>query len=196
MASLFALIILVNVLRYYSFHLDSNSIPTSTTDPRSWLHIFPTHVRVDALLFGCLLKIIEPYFSMIKQNHRKILAHICAVVSLLIFLRFILVGFSSWKWIEYTLTYVAAGLLIASCILHDHWLNKILEINGLRWIGRNSYALYLWHFPLLFIFARFGKDQNIYVVICLYITLALFVGWISTKFIENYFLRIRAKLAP
>lgn len=63
--------------------------------------------------------------------------------------------------------------------------NSILTKNTIaQFLGNTSYSIYLWHWPIVFYLAYFEKSDN-YIFIILAISLSVFLGWISYKYIEN-----------
>jgi peptidoglycan/LPS O-acetylase OafA/YrhL len=69
----------------------------------------------------------------------------------------------------------AAGLLTA-----------LLELAPVRWLGRRSYSVYLWHWPVI-VFTRPGVDVRIsgYPLLALRIGLALVLAELSFRYIEE-----------
>ena len=57
------------------------------------------------------------------------------------------------------LIWIAAAALIASSVANpDSLLSNLLSLSPLRWIGKISYGLYLWHFPVAYCTLH-GMDQ-------------------------------------
>ena len=48
---------------------------------------------------------------------------------------------------------VVAVLVIAAVTRPGAWVGRALDIQPLKWIGERSYGIYMWHWPLLVIFA-------------------------------------------
>ena len=65
--------------------------------------------------------------------------------------------------------YFDGGLtLVAACVgvvmlalLADNWFAWPFKLGWLRAIGRVSYGLYLWHFPIFYVVARYAMDLDL-----------------------------------
>jgi len=192
------LIIFGNFLRYISFvNLDLSKYifenPTIWYANPTLTH--RTHLCFDALLFGCLLKLLEPYFSQKQALEKKNTALIYFIMGILIYV-FLICEYKKFIWFFYTLSYVAPGFLIISAITGFAPLKKISENKVLRWVGKNSYGIYLWHYVIQFFFKTIPGHQTHYVLLGLYIFLSIFIGALSTVTIERYFLDLRKKIVP
>ena len=88
-----------------------------------------THVRFDALLFGCILKLLEPYFCS-KNRNRRFIASLYFVAGGLLFISFI-GNFNKYGWFSYTLVYSASGFLLISALTGFTPLKNLTE-NGLK----------------------------------------------------------------
>jgi peptidoglycan/LPS O-acetylase OafA/YrhL len=92
------------------------------------------------------------------------------------------IGFSMSAW--------AFGLLLLSA-LH---LKHPPKAGAMAWLGRISYAFYLWHGAVLLAFERAGIGPWKTMPLALGVT--VLIAWVTTKLIEEPFLRLRDALAP
>ena len=79
---------------------------------------------------------------------------------------------------------LTAGLILASIHPGLIW-GRVLDVSLLRWFGRRSYGIYLWHWPI-FMLTRPGVDVNWPepVVLGTRITLVLLISAISYRYLE------------
>ena len=76
---------------------------------------------------------------------------------------------------------VAATVVVLAAVLDPGWwFTRLIDVRWLRGLGRISYGLYLWHWPLFFAFGWM-----------LGIPLALGAALVSYRFVEQPFLRRR-----
>lgn len=82
-------------------------------------------------------------------------------------------------------------LLLALVLDPGHWLRRLLRLRPLRWLGKVSYGLYLWHIPILgvYLWAAGLPEQPLVSVRPGWITLAatlttLLVAWASFRWFE------------
>jgi peptidoglycan/LPS O-acetylase OafA/YrhL len=95
--------------------------------------------------------------------------------------------FNGW----YTLTSVASSVLVAACIFVDKGLPKTLLANRvLVYIGRRSYALYLWHFPLSY----WLRDLDLIPQVLLATALSFAFAEVSYRLVELPALRLKDRL--
>ena len=82
---------------------------------------------------------------------------------------------------------IGSVLIIMSGVQGESFVSKILSTKPLVFIGKISYSLYLWHWPIL-VFGRYYliRKTNVYdIIILLFVTLVISI--LSWKFIENPF---------
>jgi peptidoglycan/LPS O-acetylase OafA/YrhL len=176
-----------NMFRYYSF-----STVHSINDPSVWQ---ATHLRFDALLFGCLLKIGEPYLVPVHLCRRSLHACFYFALGMYSFVSFF-IRFNKIGWLDYMLVYWACGSLILAALNGYTPLVKILEASYIRWIGRISYGLYLWHCLPLKYFAVKSLQWGVMRMTLLYVACSILLGWLSTISLERFFLNLRERVVP
>ena len=95
--------------------------------------------------------------------------------------------FDGW----YTLTSVASSVLVAACTFVDKGLPKALLANRvLVYIGRRSYALYLWHFPLSY----WLRDLDFIPHVLLATALSFTLAEVSYRLVERPALMLKDQL--
>ena len=84
------------------------------------------------------------------------------------------------------LTSVLSAVVIAVLVVPETWLAKVFALPPFVWIGKLSYGMYLWHFPILLLTSNPNTTTAtpwwMYVI-----QLALIIGvaWLSFTFIED-----------
>ncbi len=154
-----------------------------------------THLRIDALLMGCVIKLTEPFWAGLAVSRWRFLSGGCCLASgglfYLLFLRF-----DPCRSMHYVGAYLASGFLLVSALIGFRPLLAVTQNAVMRWVGRNSYATYLWHYPLIVVFGELlhGK-ANVLTVLAIAI-LTILAGALSTMTVERYFLDLRKKIVP
>lgn len=192
-----SILVTCNLIRYFYF---ANGIP--------WLNIFlraphfiqTTLFRVDALAMGCLLKLFEPYFNN-AGKFWKFLSPLSFILAILIYslfyqARISVGGYYSDRWYAYFLAYLAPTLMFIAASRGFSPLRLVVENPGIRWIGRNSYGIYLWHYILIYPVSLLIPYWGDALTVIFYVCSATLVGIITTTTIEKFFLSLRAKVAP
>ena len=163
-------------------------------DFRLKTHVFPTHLRIDSLLFGVLL-------SWLTQFHRPVLDAVlnrfrwplgAAAIAL------------AWPALStgiggglYLHTLGFSGFYVASGVLLLFALRAKSKWRPLAFLGIHSYSIYLWHMPVRF----FGlgwvpRGASPFVQAGAYLVLSIVVGIVAARIIEAPFLALRDRLFP
>ncbi|WGF89486.1 acyltransferase family protein [Marinivivus vitaminiproducens] len=100
-------------------------------------------------------------------------------------------GFPGWAALWPTL----GACLVLLCCRSDRALSagRLLASPPLRWVGDHSYALYLWHWPLLIFYLSWIYETHAGLVDGLVIlALSLLLAWATTRLVETPFRTRRA----
>lgn len=152
---------------------------------------FGTDTRLQTLLLGALLAIIWPPFSL-KKNISKIQKYIIdlfGIIGLVILIYFFVTISDKDIWIYkggfYLISFIT--LFIIASVVHPSGLfAKSLSNRLFVYIGKRSYSLYLWHFPIIeFVHSYFVAGQIPFYVYFLDIILMVTIAEFSYKFIET-----------
>lgn len=104
---------------------------------------FRTENRIDALMWGAMLALIGSTDAGRTLLRRLLKPALNGAVALGVFLALFAIEDTS---IRRTIVALALPALIASTVLNPTaLLSRALELPALRWIGRLSYSLYIWH---------------------------------------------------
>jgi peptidoglycan/LPS O-acetylase OafA/YrhL len=185
---LLAFMVLANYLRYSLF------LGRDDSNPSLWQ---VTHVRFDALLMGCLIKCLEPYFypKNAAASHMRFSLGYFLIAEVLFLLLFFNQTFLKWEY--YTVAYCATGCFLIFCLKPSNPIHWVLEQRWLRTFGRASYGIYLWHYVLIFPFLSIWKQNgHSFWVVGAYFISALAAGLLTTVTYERYFLDLRKRIIP
>jgi peptidoglycan/LPS O-acetylase OafA/YrhL len=163
-------------------------------------HLFPTHLRADALLAGVLLAYVYHYqparYHRFVAGRRRFLALAGAMCFIPAFV-FELPG--SWFVPTLGLTLFALGgvLLIASGV----GATARAPVTVLALIGSASYSIYLWHMPVLLwgvplCETALGYQLEDSTRIALYLAASLAVGMAMVRLTEQPILWLRERWLP
>ncbi|WP_158623460.1 acyltransferase [Corallococcus sp. CA053C] len=166
-----------------------------------YVHDFPTHLRIDSLLFGVLLAYYQHYrperFASITRDRRALLF----VMGCACFIpAFQDPHEESWylTTVGFSLFYLGAGLLV--CAVHDLQPRPTWPVRLLSFLGARSYSIYLWHMPV----AVWGRSVllkvlpvwNWYVYAVMYFLGTFLLGLGMHWLLEGPVLRLRDRFFP
>lgn len=149
-----------------------------------------TFFRADALSLGCLIKLLQEW--LISFKFKKIFSHIFLVLALGLW-GVLIFSYQFITWYFPAIAAIASASLIMACLMGNPFLIFILELGAFQFVGRISYNLYLWHYPIIF-FSFYFLGRYLYLSIFAYLALTFLVGWLLTNTLEKYFLRARDRI--
>lgn len=85
-----------------------------------------------------------------------------------------------------------ASLVVVCAITRPRaWIGRALDVQPLRWVGERSYGIYLWHWPLLIVFAAaFGEGVEPWIVGLVTLLSTVVVAALSYRYVERPIRRI------
>ena len=149
--------------------------------------VYRTHLRIDGLMAGVAIA----YFYRFQQKRFRYLSNRLALaVSPFLFLPPMLIREQNRFAQIYGVTalYMGFGVLLAFCVDRD--LGRFLGrpvTRVLARIGRDSYCIYLWHYPISRIFGGPLSAVQFWT----FLVLSVAIGVCASSLIERPFLRLR-----
>ncbi len=146
---------------------------------------YGTDTRAFELLIGGWLAIVYPKIS---EGQRKALS-IIGAIALAVFV-FSVVIINEFQVFLYRggmlLISLNAAVLIASVSHPNSYIGKLLSWKPLSWIGKRSYGIYLWHYPVIVLSTPVHEIGNpVYWHVLAQLTATLTLADFSYRFIET-----------
>ncbi len=151
-----------------------------------------TDTRAFGLLFGAALAMVWPSRRIGRTLATKVPVRrgldVLGAVGLLVIVLMI------WKTNDYgpflyrgglVLLSVATVLVVAAIVHPDSRLGKIIGCRPLRWIGVRSYAIYLWHFPIIVLGAAHPQEAPSLLRALIMTALTVALAALSWTFVED-----------
>lgn len=157
---------------------------------------YGTDTRAMSLLIGVWLAFMWPSAafgeepSVDKRNTATWIGFNVAGVAALAGLVAIVVftnGFSAFPYRGgILLTSVLSAVLIAALAVPKTWVARLFELTPLVWIGKRSYGMYLWHFPILLLTTNVNSTTGVpWWMRIVQIALVFIISELSFRFVED-----------
>lgn len=166
-----------------------------------------TFTRIDGICIGCIVALLVHMNVDFIKNHTAIIVLVFAAINFLFYFinsRYEF-SFPYIGLVGYTTFAMMFGLLVYEAVLRETTLvNKIFGIPVLKFLGRISYGLYIFHWPVYLVMNAYllrtlqDKLPSIgaqVMVSVLATALAIGISWLSRKYFESYFLKRKEKYA-
>jgi peptidoglycan/LPS O-acetylase OafA/YrhL len=164
--------------------------------PTMWIY-FNTGLRCDGLMMGAAVAFLAHHYPRVSSPTLASALRTSgpvALAGLLILSSFNLVtnGYA-YLW-GIGAANALAALIIASAVFTPAGaLNTILEFPPLRWVGKISYGLYIWHVPVMAVCNRFPDPWTRNTVA---IPATFAIAALSFYCLETPFLKMKSRFTP
>ena len=142
--------------------------------------------RVQALLIGALVAglYVSGRLDGLGKLAIRVLAPFAAALLALVCVMGLMTNAAAQVGGGFTVVALSAGVLVAHIALTGGW--RVLHWAPLRWLGRRSYAAYLWNLPLTKVLPQDSLKWQVITVVA-----TLVVAELSWRLVEMHFLRTR-----
>jgi len=154
-----------------------------------------TPVRVDQLLLGSFLAILERKGFLIRQFRKYYLLALFTGIAFLIFCIFQNDFYVDlYKHNALGLTFL--GLIALTIVYAERsWLSSFLNLSFMQYIGKISYGMYVWHPLVLVTINKFYPTHSVLLNFVLVLAVTTAVSALSFKFLEMPFLKLKKHFA-
>lgn len=164
---LFALILIVPIWR-----LAVSLIWPGTAEIYTYM---ATDARIDSIAYGCLFTLALHQLRDPARLRMLIGWRPFALAILALLATFLIRDDMFRQVLRYSVQGLAIGVIILNLYFGRlfQWAFPILELAPLRWVGRVSYGLYLWHFPVLDLVERLALSAPLTIIVALVLSFAI-----------------------
>jgi peptidoglycan/LPS O-acetylase OafA/YrhL len=164
-----------------------------------------TFTRIDGICIGCIVALlVHMNFTIIRRYTTGIvLAFALINFGFYFFNRFYDFSFPYLALVGYSTFGMMFGLLVYEAVSREtRLINYIFNIRLLKFFGRISYGLYIFHWPVyllanayLLVFAKDHLPTLIaqVSVSLIAVVIAVAISWFSFRYFEKYFLKLKER---
>lgn len=167
-------------------------------------HLFPTHLRIDSLMFGVFLSYSWHRSGFVHSKWVREGASLLIGFGVLLLVPAFLFPLETTRWIPVfglVAFYIGSGAILIGLLhrgLPDNW-----GVRAFSMLGAYSYSIYLWHMPVHnWIVPSLMKvlppplQHNWFVYVSLFICGSFLVGVLMGKLVETPVLALRDRWFP
>lgn len=155
---------------------------------------YGTDSRVDGLLMGAALA-ASISLGALTPNRARRLAPVATAVSFLLLLATRIFVMPAEQFLPFgglTAFNLAVTVLVMLSVLNPaSVISRVLSVRPLRELGKRSYGLYLWHYPVGFFVVRFLPFLHPAYAVAVALPLAWLITWLSYRYVEQPALRFK-----
>ena len=166
---------------------------------------YGTDTRAMSLLLGCWLALIWPFDRMstrkssrlkgVRRYVPSVVGPVCivALIAMMVFTE----GYTSFSYYGGILlcSVITCGA-IAGLVPDGSIIARVFSFKPLEWVGKRSYAIYLWHYPILELMNPLNATNGIpWWKLLLELAIILVVSDLSYRFVEVPFRSLGKKSA-
>ena len=162
--------------------------------------LFPTHLRIDSLMFGVFLSYLW-HFRDLESRIARVPSSLLALGGIVLIAPAFALPLERYPQVSVfgvVAFYSGAGLLLLAMVRITSSKNPLLRFAGT--LGRSSYSMYLWHMPVNLwgrqLLARWTGDDSLATYLAVYFVGTIVVGVAMSKLVEWPVLRLRDRLFP
>ncbi len=156
-----------------------------------------TDCRIDSILYGAFLSLATEQEMLCSRLVRRLMTWSWFVVGLAMLLATFIIRSEEFRQTtRYTIQGLALIPLFTCSLFGSQFgvVRALLEIRPLVWLGKISYSLYLWHFPIQYLFLFFFPDASLSLRFAACLPAMLVVSAISYYCVEQPFVGLRRRL--
>jgi len=150
------------------------SVRFTGSKPVASFYLLPT--RAWEMMFGGIAFLSEDFITGYRWRKTIAIVGYILMIACLLLLR----TYMLWPG-TYTIFPVFAAFLVIIANYNDF---KVIRHESIQFVGRISYSLYLWHWPVYVAAQYFGVQVN-WQSIILFTIISVFLGYISFRYIES-----------